>query len=129
MATITARSPHELADLFMRLYSADDIDTLVTCYEDDAVFVPAPGQEARGRTQIAAALQGMRSAGFTIELAPAKLLEAGDTAVLSNMATVRGPGVDVTAPTIEVVRRQADGNWRWIADDPGFLSFLDDAAA
>ncbi|GIH22691.1 hypothetical protein Aph01nite_10010 [Acrocarpospora phusangensis] len=122
-----AHSAQELGEHFVRLFRDGDTDTLAELYEDDALFAPAPGQEARGRTEIAAALRALRAAGATIELKLARIHEVGDIAVYSNIATVGGvnpDGSDLVAPTIEVARRQPDGTWRYVVDDPAFLSFL-----
>jgi ketosteroid isomerase-like protein len=46
----------------------------------------------------------------------------GDIAMLYNdfRATVTGPDgpVEITGRAIEIVRRQADGSWRFVIDDP-----------
>lgn len=127
MTTPTAHSPAELADHFTRLFNAGDIDTLVQLYETEALFVPEKDQEARGHSQISAALHALREAGATIQLRLARILVVGDIAVYSNIATVAGvspDGSDVVAPTIEVARRQSDGAWKYLIDDPGFVSLL-----
>ena len=123
MNTRYAHDPAQLADLFVDLFASGDIATLSTLYTTDALFVPAPGQEARGRKEIAAALTAMRNAGAEIALELRRMDVAGDVAVLSNVATVRGVSPDgspLVVPTSEVMRRQPDGTWLDAVDDPFF---------
>jgi hypothetical protein len=57
----------------------------------------------------------------------ARIHVVNDIAVYSNIATVKGikpDGSDLVAPTIEVARRQTDWAWKYLIDDPGFVSFL-----
>jgi uncharacterized protein (TIGR02246 family) len=123
MTTAIATTPEDLAPLFMRHFADGDLDALAALYTDDAVFVPAPGSPVRGRDAIRAALAQMHAAGAGISLTPRRSHVSGDLAVLSNIATVSGvapDGSDLVAPTTEVARREADGSWRYVLDDPFF---------
>ncbi|GAY07390.1 SgcJ/EcaC family oxidoreductase [Pseudonocardia sp. N23] len=123
MTTAVATSPEDLAALFVRHFTEGDLDALAALYTDDAIFVVAPGTPVQGRAAISAALGQMRAAGASIALELRRVHVAGDTAVLSNTATVSGitpDGSDVVAPTTEVMRREGDGSWRYVLDDPFF---------
>lgn len=116
----TASAPEELGDLFTSLLAAGDVDTLAGLYTDDAVFVPSPGQTATGRDQVREALAGMHAAGARVSLELRHVHVVGDTAVLSNTATVTTPGaLPMVTVTTEVVLRSA-GAWRYLVDDPFF---------
>jgi len=45
---------------------------------------------------------------------------ADDVALLSNDWTMEGDGWSAAATTAEVARRQADGSWRYVIDNPFF---------
>jgi uncharacterized protein (TIGR02246 family) len=123
MSDRAAASPTELSPLFTDLFARGEMEELAALYTEDALFVPGPGQEARGRMEIAAALSAMRNAGATIELETRRVDVAGDVAVLSNTATVYGlnpDGSPLVAPTTELLRRQPDGTWLYAVDNPFF---------
>jgi ketosteroid isomerase-like protein len=59
----------------------------------------------------------------SIKLVPRKIQVSGDVALVSNVATVVGAtpdGSSVTTHTTEVLRRQPDGRWTYLIDDPFF---------
>jgi len=45
-------------------------------------------------------------------------VEVEDTALLSNTWIFEGPGMTFSASTAEVARRQPDGSWRYVIDNP-----------
>ena len=68
-------------------------------------------------------LRGYIDAGARLSLQPRTIHTVGDIALLSNRAEVRGlrpDGEVLSTTTIEVVRRQADGRWLYVVDDPFF---------
>ena len=123
MSVPVASHPAELSAYFVKLFAQGDIDTLSQLYTTDALFVPGPGQEARGRAEIRTALTAMRNAGATIALELRRVNVTGDVAVLSNVATVNGVSPDGSAlvvSTTELMHRQPDGTWLYAIDDPFF---------
>ena len=59
----------------------------------------------------------------SFDLKPEYVLKAGDIALLHASWTLKGTTpdgepVDVTGLTSDVVRRQPDGTWRFVIDDP-----------
>ncbi|MEV0032578.1 nuclear transport factor 2 family protein [Nocardia sp. NPDC050793] len=118
-----AGTPEELGPLFMKNLAAGDLEGLVSLYEPEATFVPAPGVVVYGTEAIRDSLRGYIEGGARISLALRKIHTVGDVAVLSSSATATGlaPGGEVlTTTTTEVVRRQPDGRWLYVVDDPFF---------
>ena len=108
-----ARDPEDLDRLFLARAQRGDVEGIVALYEPDAVLALADGGVVTGTTAIRALytrlLQHPRT--FTGEVRPA--LRHGDLALTGT----RFPG----GATAEVARRQPDGTWLWILDQPHVL--------
>jgi len=46
------------------------------------------------------------------------VIEQGDIALLSNRWTATFDGADISASSAEVARRQSDGTWKYVIDNP-----------
>jgi len=118
-----ARSPAEADRLFAQAFSAGDLDALVSLYEPDAVLVPQPGQTVKGRQAIREALQGFLSLCGEFRLEVKSAVENGDLALVRSDWRLSGtaPGgcmIDLSGQAVEVLRRQPDGSWLYIIDNP-----------
>lgn len=108
-----AATPEDLARLFVERANAGDADGLAGLYEPDAVLAYPPGQETRGRDAIRAVYQQMLSQGLVFKLERAlPTIENGDLALTS---TYRADGSGIR---VQVARRQPDGTWLRIIDQP-----------
>ncbi|MDG3017025.1 nuclear transport factor 2 family protein [Speluncibacter jeojiensis] len=115
-----AVAPDELAELFTAYFNGGDLDALVALYEPSALFFAGPGEPSRGRDQIAVSLRVMFDAEATIRLEQRRIRVVGDVAVISNNATVTTGWDTAVTVTTEVARRQVDGTWLYVLDDPFF---------
>lgn len=108
-----AMMPEDLDRLFLQRANAGDVDGLVDLYEPDAVLAFPPGELTVGAEAIRAVYVKLLAdrPRFDATIEPA--ICAGDLALTS---TTR-PG----NATVEVARRQPDGSWRWIIDQPAVL--------
>jgi ketosteroid isomerase-like protein len=109
----TAARPEDLARLFLNRASAGDVAGVVALYEPGAVLASPAGGLATGAAEIRRAYQELLAGRpqFTGDIQPA--LVHGDLALTST----RFPG----GATAEIARRQPDGTWRWIADQPNVV--------
>lgn len=116
-----AMTPAEIPALFAKLLNSGDLEGLSAMYEPDAVLAGNP-EPARGIAQIRAGLEGMVASKPTIHFGNTTVLQSGDLALLHSTWTLSGSGpdgpVEMSGMTSEVVRRQADGSWKYILDDP-----------
>lgn len=120
---MAAMSPEAVDELFERHLNAGDLEALVSLYEEDAVFVPQPGVVRAGRPAIREAFEAFLAARPRLHLRVAQVVRSGDLAVLYGewSGTVTDPAgatQSIAGRSIEVVRRQADGTWRFVVDDP-----------
>ena len=118
-----ARSPEDVDRLFETALNAGDLEALMQLYEPGAALRPSPGQSVQGSEAIRAALAGFLAMKPKISLTPRLLGACGDVALVSASWKLSGTGadgnaVDMTGQSAEVVRRQADGSWRFAIDSP-----------
>ena len=120
-----AYKPEECNQLLFEVVKTGDLDAALDLYEPDAVFVVSPGHAVTGHAAIREVLQGMIAAGATGKLEGVTAVPSADGSVAFTRAkgssTSPGPdGKPVTTHfhSIEVVRKQHDGTWRIVIDDP-----------
>ena len=120
-----AYKPEECDLLLFEVIETGDLDAALALYEPDAVFVVSPGQVVTGHAAIREVLQGMMSANATGKLEAVTAVPSADGTIAFTRAkgSSTGPGPDgkpITTPfhSIEVVRKQPDGTWRIVIDDP-----------
>jgi uncharacterized protein (TIGR02246 family) len=112
-----------MPSVWEQAFNTGDVEQVMALYEPDAVLIPEPGQVARGTDAIRQALLGFLALKLPIRLQNKRVLTSGDLAMLSNTWKMAGTGpdgspVDLGGNTMEVVRRQPDGSWRYVFDDP-----------
>ena len=112
-----ARKPEDITRLFVERANAKDAEGLAALYEEDAVMAYPPGSQTVGRKAIQVfweqALPKMPR--FEPEQ-PLPTLISGDLALTST------PPKDGAGARAQVVRRQADGSWLRVLDQPEFTS-------
>ncbi|HVC38908.1 MAG TPA: nuclear transport factor 2 family protein [Candidatus Dormibacteraeota bacterium] len=126
MSLQPARSPEELGARFLERANAGDVEGVLVLYEKDAALAFPPGQVTRGTATIRQAYEQLLRPRptFSGEVMPA--LICGDLALTSTrfVATLAGPDGRPTAvatATSEIARRQSDGSWLWVIDQPNVL--------
>jgi uncharacterized protein (TIGR02246 family) len=120
---MSARTPEDLHRLWAEAFTSGDLDGLVALYEPDATMVPQPGHAVSGQAAIREALQGLLATKPVFKLDFRKALRAGDIALLFSRWTLSGKGTDgseisLAGQTSDVARRQTDGSWLLVIDNP-----------
>ena len=118
-----AREPGDIPQEFLQAFNAGDADALMALYEPDASFVAEPGQVVTGIASIRDVLNGFLGMKGRLALMKQTVVSAGDLALLHGEWVLRHIGADgnpaeMTMRSSEVVRRQADGSWRYVIDNP-----------
>ena len=103
--------------------NAGDVDAALAFYELDASFAPGPGQVVTGIDAIREVMNGFVAMKPSLNITVERVVQAGDIALLHSNWTLKGTGpdgsaVDMAGRGVEVVRRQSDGTWRFIIDNP-----------
>ena len=111
-----AAQPEDLSRFFLERANAGDVEGLVALYEPGAVLAFPPGNLAAGHEQI-------REVYAELLAGRPSFASAGQQPVIRNgdlaLTSTRLPG---GGATVEVARRQPDGSWRWVIDQPAVLS-------
>jgi ketosteroid isomerase-like protein len=107
-----ATEPEDLSRFIVDRLNAGDLDGLVALYEPDAVLALPGGRVAAGSTQIRAAYQRLLAGRQVFTPGTARpTVRSGELALTSTRLS------DGTV-TVEVARRQPDGTWLWVLDQP-----------
>lgn len=122
-----AHTPADVDRLFAEAISAGDVDGALSMYEEDACFDNGSGNPARGHDQIRRALADLIAQRSTLNCHEIDVVENGDLAVLRARWTYSGTGEDGQpfehrGRSIEIVRRQPDGTWKFTIDLPSGAS-------
>jgi uncharacterized protein (TIGR02246 family) len=112
-----ASKPEDLTRLFVERANAGDAQGIAELYEQDAVMAFPPGQQTGGREAIRELWEKVLADRPHFEPeTPLPTLVSGDVALTST-----APKDDAGARA-QVVRRQADGTWLRLLDQPEFAS-------
>jgi uncharacterized protein (TIGR02246 family) len=116
---MTAHSPGELHTLFRNSFNVGDIDALVLLYEPDAVLIVG-GMQVEGHDGIRAAISSMIAAGGRMSLTTRTVMTASDgVALIHGEWVIERTATETTRGiSTEVVRKQPDGSWRFVIDNP-----------
>ena len=117
------KTPLDTVNDLVRAINAGDLAAAVELYEPEAILVAQPGQLARGRAQLREALAGFVALRATLTSEVQQVLEVDNLALYLARWSLRGtnPGGDplvLRGESTDILRRQADGRWLIVIDDP-----------
>jgi ketosteroid isomerase-like protein len=112
-----AAKPEDLTRLFVERANAKDAEGLALLYEEDAVMAYPPGRQTVGRAAIEKLWAELlpKVPEFKREQ-PLPTLTSGDLALTST------PPRDGAGARAQVARRQPDGSWLRVLDQPEFVT-------
>lgn len=101
-----------------------DIDAVVDLYEDDAAFADFAGA-VHGAEAIRAAHEAFLASGSRLTLGDSVVFEANDLALVHwSWQVERDDGTTIDGVSAEVLRRQADGSWKFVIDNSDGAAML-----
>lgn len=121
---MTIRRPEDVHAVFAHSFNNGDVDGLVAMYEPGAVLVNRRGETARGTAEIRQAYRGYLAAHPRIRVETASVFQCDNGLALTHgrwMMTGTGPdgtAVQMEGRSAEVLRRQPDGSWLVVIDNP-----------
>ncbi len=119
-----ARTPGDCDRLFEEHVNAGDVEAVVALYEEGGSLMHHDGGVATGHAAIRGVIARLVAMQPTLQNNVVRAVTAGeDLAVLYNDWSMSAKGRDGrllerAGKAIEVVRRRADGTWRFAIDDP-----------
>src|SRR5215467_1175401 len=116
-------SPEELLELQVKEFNKGNINFLMTLYENDACFASKPGQVVDGLENIRQSFRSFIEMGGKLQAKPKRVLRAGDLALLITEWSISGTESDgkpinLTGNGTVVLRRQSDGSWLMVIENP-----------
>lgn len=118
-----AAEPQDVHRLFSERFAAGDLEGLLALYEPTATLVPQPGQSVSGHAAIREALQGFLAMKGTLTMESRFLAQTDEIAQLASIWSLSATGpdgapIELGGTGFEVVRRQPDGTWKLVIDNP-----------
>ena len=114
---VRAMEPADLHPAIEAAFNAGDVDAMVAMYEDDA-WLFGPEGPVQGLDAICETRSGFVAMGAKVEMDTQYAVVHGDLAMLSNRWTMTVGGEELSAATAELARRQPDGTWKYVIDNP-----------
>ena len=112
-----ARSPEEICRLFQQYMAEGDIDSVLSVYDTEAVFLNQSRELKKGGEALRQELAPFAAIKATFDFNIKEIIQSGDIALMHTEWNVSLPH-PMSVYAIEVARRQADGTWRWLIGDP-----------
>jgi ketosteroid isomerase-like protein len=121
-----ANTPEDTGRLIGEAITSGDIDAALSLYEPAATFAMPSGfgeGSVTGLDGLRGALSGFLAMSPELKVNPEKALLSGETALVIGNWTLKGRDaegndIDASGRYADVVRRQPDGSWLFVIDNP-----------
>jgi ketosteroid isomerase-like protein len=116
-------TPEDVLDLQVKEFNKGNISFLMTLYENGACSVSNPGQVVEDLKNISQSLQSFIDMRSKLEGKVKRVLQANDltlliTEGLINGTRPHGESINLTGRGTVILRRQSDGNWLMVIENP-----------
>ena len=120
---MSTATPEQVLESIVTGINSGNVDSLMALYESEAAFAAKPGSPAHGAPGVREALSGFISMNGELDLVVTRVLEVDDLALVIGVWSFNGTGPDgepvrLQARNADVLRRQTDGSWRFVIDNP-----------
>jgi uncharacterized protein (TIGR02246 family) len=117
------RTPEQVLKSIVDGINTGNLEALMPLYEPEAAFATQPGNLSHGLAGVRQALAGFVAMKGKLDLNVTTVLEVSDLALVTTAWSFVGTGPDgkpvkLAAKSADVLRRQADGSWRFVIDNP-----------
>jgi ketosteroid isomerase-like protein len=116
-------TPEQVLKSIVDGINTGNLDALMPLYEPHAAFAAQPGSLAHGLSGVRESLTAFTAMKGTLDLKVTRVLEASGVALVVGVWSFAGTGPDgepvkLTGHNADVLRRQSDGSWRFVIDNP-----------
>ena len=112
-----AHNPEDLGQLFAQAMKSGDVEAVLALYEPGAGMTNQQGQVRSGIDTIRQDMAPFAAAKPDITIETDKIILAGDIALCHSRWSMTKPA-PMSGRAVEVARRQPDGAWLYVIDDP-----------
>ena len=117
---MSTATPTQVLESIVTGINSGNLDSLMPLYESEAAFATQPGSLTPG---VRDALNVFISMNGKLDLEVTRVLEVDDLALVIGVWSFNGTGPDgepvrLSARNADVLRRQTDGTWRFVIDNP-----------
>jgi ketosteroid isomerase-like protein len=114
--------PEGVIPSLLERFNSGEIDAMMALYAQEAVFIASDGRTITDRTEIAAQFQRDMNLGLPLKANVRHVFVGDDTAQIVVDWSIDGKGPDgkdvhLAGSASDIVRRGADGRWRYIIDN------------
>ena len=114
--------PEGVIPSLVERFNSGKVEVMMALYAPEAVFIANDGRTIRDRTEIAAQFQRDMSVGLSLKANVRHVFVGGDTAQIVLDWSIDGTGPDgkvvhMHGTASDIMRRGADGFWRYIIDN------------
>ena len=115
--------PEDLYPALSEAYNAGNLEALVSLYDPKAVFVIKPGCVTESPAELHSAMQHLVALRARLIVNPRTFIRSDDLVLVLGTFTLcgrRGDGTpfERTSRFADVLRRQPDGRWLLVVDNP-----------
>ena len=120
---MSRETPQQLLQAVVEGINTGNLEALMSLYESDAAFAAQPGSLAHGVDGVRQSITAFLAMKGKLDLTVTRVLEAGGLALVAGHWSFTGTAPDgspvtLTGHNADVLRRQPDGSWRFVIDNP-----------
>ena len=111
------------ARYFQNCIRNGDVESALSCFDAEAVYIAAPGTVVKGTADIRPALEMLCRMKPNLEAQRSLALEVGDLAAWVDEWTLQatlpdGTHLDMKGVSSDIMKRHPDGTWVYLVDNP-----------
>jgi len=118
------------ARYFQNCIRTGDLDGAMSCFDEEAIYVTGPGNFVKGKEKIRIAIEKFCAMKPDLHAQRAAGLEIGEIASWVDEWSMKasfldGTTIEMKGISSDILKKQADGNWAYLVDNPYGAGYLD----